>query len=374
MRRSLVDIFQHQGYQVETAETGQKAILKATESYFNVVLVDIKLPDFNGLDLLKALKEIHPSTECIIITGYASLENAIQALNWGAFAYQVKPFNMDELLSHVRQALEKQNHKQEIEQRIIENYDLYEQERKQRLQLQEEEKARSQFTNFLAHELGTPLTPILVCTRLLEERLSQEPNTLEARLIRNIINGAKTLETRLSDMLDLVRFQNNAFTLKMEPLDPGVILEEVVAQFYPLAEEKQQSLTLDLPKSLPLLVADGRRLKQVLLNLLSNAIKFTSPGDKVILQARVQGGDLVIEVEDTGPGIPTEEQEKLFQPYYRSEASRHSLPGLGLGLVISKQLVEAHGGRIWIHSDQGKGSTFGFSLPLGGHPKVGEEK
>jgi len=122
-------------------------------------------------------------------------------------------------------------------------------------------------------------------------------------------------------------------------------------------------LSIAVPASLAV-VADEQRLEQILLNLLSNAIKFTPEGGQIALRANTDTKSLIVEVQDTGPGISEEEQQKLFRPYYRISADRRRMPGIGLGLVITKQLVELHGGRIWIQSEPGKGSTFAFSLPL----------
>ena len=119
-----------------------------------------------------------------------------------------------------------------------------------------------------------------------------------------------------------------------------------------------------LPPSLPLVWADKERLRQVVLNLLINASKFTPEGGKITLKAKEKDTSLVMEIQDTGPGIPEEEQQRLFQPYHRQITDREHLSGLGLGLALCKYLVELHNGKIWVESQVGKGSTFGFSIPL----------
>jgi len=121
---------------------------------------------------------------------------------------------------------------------------------------------------------------------------------------------------------------------------------------------------MDLPSSLPIIHGDGQRLEQVVLNLMTNATKFTPKGGNITLRARKRDDGLVIEVQDTGIGIAKDEQARLFQPYSRLNADRQRHPGLGLGLALAKQVVELHGGKIWVESEPGKGSTFSFSLPL----------
>jgi len=120
---------------------------------------------------------------------------------------------------------------------------------------------------------------------------------------------------------------------------------------------------MEVPEGLKL-VADGQRIEQILLNLLSNAIRVTPEGGRITLKASNESNRLVIKVQDSGPGIPPEEKQKLFRPYYHLSTDRASIPGMGLGLAITKQLVELHGGTIWVQSEPGKGSTFSFSLPL----------
>jgi PAS domain S-box-containing protein len=241
--------------------------------------------------------------------------------------------------------------------------ELYETEKRQRLQLEEQNRATNLFINVLAHELKTPLTPVLACTRMMAQEFSREAGSREARLINSIVGGAESLDARLSDLLDLAKFQIGGFSLNVAPVNAKILLEMTASQIQPLAERNGQHLMLDLPKRLPLLKADGQRLEQVLRNLIGNAIKFSPKGSSILLQAMVRPHELLVEVKDAGPGIPLEEQERLFQPYYRREGDRQR-PGLGLGLALCKQLVEAHGGKIWVNSQVGKGSTFGFSIPL----------
>jgi len=152
--------------------------------------------------------------------------------------------------------------------------------------------------------------------------------------------------------------------LNPEPMDPRQLLQRTVDEEIPVAMRNGQTLTARLPDSLPIVVADEERFRQIVLNLLNNAIKFTPPGGKIVLKARLEGDNLVVEVQDTGVGISKEEQKLLFEPYRSLESEHERLSGLGLGLSLSKKLVELHGGQIWVKSEKGKGSTFGFSIPL----------
>jgi signal transduction histidine kinase len=160
--------------------------------------------------------------------------------------------------------------------------------------------------------------------------------------------------------------------LKSELVDPLQLLRWVVDDMAPVISNHGQSLTLELSSSLPSVWADEGRLRQVVLNLLSNASKFTPRGGKITLRARELDSTLVVEIQDTGPGIAEADQRRLFEPYHRLESDREQLSGLGLGLALCKTLVQLHGGRIWVKSRAGEGSTFGFSVPLKGDEQQSE--
>jgi PAS domain S-box-containing protein len=238
---------------------------------------------------------------------------------------------------------------------------LYEQERKLRQELEAEMKRRVEFTRALAHELKTPLTPVMASSELLVAELRAEPLL---SLAKNINRGASNLNNRIDELLDLARGEIGMLQLKPELVDLLKLLREVAGDMTPVASSHGQSLVLELPPSLPLAWADEGRLRQVVLNLLNNASKFTPEGGKIILRAREDDANLIVEVQDTGRGITIEEQQRLFEPYHRLESDREHLSGLGLGLALCKTLVELHGGRIWVQSQAGKGSIFGFSVPL----------
>jgi PAS domain S-box-containing protein len=238
---------------------------------------------------------------------------------------------------------------------------LYEQERKLRQELEAEMKRRVEFTRALAHELKTPLTPVMASSELLVAELKQEPLL---SLAKNVNRGAANLNNRINELLDLARGEIGMLQIRSETVDIGKLLREAAQDMTPVAGGKNQSLTLELPDSLPLVKGDGGRLRQVVLNLLNNACKFTPEGGRITLRARRDGTNLIMEIQDTGRGITEEEQKRLFEPYHRLESDREHLSGLGLGLALSKALVGLHGGRIWVESKAGKGSTFSFSIPL----------
>ena len=230
------------------------------------------------------------------------------------------------------------------------------------IETKEEEWLR--FIDTLSHELKTPLTSIIAAAGLLAEELEAGGDHSHRRLIQTIIQNANTLETRLAELLDIVKTGTGEIQLQLEPVDLKSLLRGTGMQISPLIQGKGQHLEIDLPPSLPIIRGDGHRLEQVVLNLLNNATKFSAEGRNIVLRARSHDTEIVVEVQDSGIGIAPEEQSRLFKPYSRLNSDRQSHPGLGLGLALAKQVVELHGGKIRVESEPGKGSTFSFTLPI----------
>jgi PAS domain S-box-containing protein len=238
---------------------------------------------------------------------------------------------------------------------------LYQQEKDLRKQLEDEMRRRVEFTRALAHELKTPLTPMLISSQALVSNLKDE---LLLSFARNINRGASNLNSRIDELLDLAKGEIGMLQLTSGPLDILPLLHEVIEYVSPVALNREQTLVAEIPPSLPVVKADKVRLRQVVLNLMNNALKYTQERGKIILRVGKQEDTLIIEVEDNGPGIDEKEQAQLFEPYHRSRVGGERLSGLGLGLSLCKTLVELHGGKIWVKSQVGKGSVFTFSIPL----------
>jgi signal transduction histidine kinase len=229
------------------------------------------------------------------------------------------------------------------------------------METKEEEWLR--FIDTLSHELKTPLTSIIAAAGLLAEELETSRDESYQKLIQTIIQNANTLETRLAELMDIVKTGSGKLQLQLEPVDMKSLIRGTCMQVSPLLQGKGQNLDIDMPPSLPIIHGDGPRLEQVVLNLLTNAVKFTPEKGTISVKAHREEDGLIVEIKDTGIGIPKEEQDRLFKPYSRISSDRQRHPGLGLGLALSKQIIELHGGKIWVDSEQGKGSTFSFLLP-----------
>ena len=249
----------------------------------------------------------------------------------------------------------------ELERAEAKLQEAYEKERKLRQEIEAEAERKILFTRALVHELKTPLTPVLASSELLVSELREEPYL---SLAQNIHRGAANLNRRIDELLDLARVEIGMLEVNPKAVDANQLLPAIADDMKAMVTSNGQSLVVTIPPYLSPVWADEERLRQIVLNLLINASKFTPEGGTITLRAKEENSNLVVEVEDTGPGIPKEEQKQLFQPYHRQIPDREHLSGLGLGLALCKYLVELHGGKIWVQSEIGKGSTFGFSIPL----------
>jgi PAS domain S-box-containing protein len=227
----------------------------------------------------------------------------------------------------------------------------------------EAEDLKSTFISVISHELKTPLALITGYAETLDRDDVRWDDETVRESLAIIKEESARLNRLIEDLLDAARIEAGALKLKMSYVRVDELARSVVETLRPL--ERDRLIALDFPTDLPAVFADPERIRQVLRNLVSNAIKYSPPDSLIRVGGRVQNGEVVLFVSDEGEGIPAEEQQRLFQRFTRGSAGRHT-PGAGLGLYLSKAIVEAHGGRIWVESTPGEGSTFYFSLPIEG--------
>jgi DNA replication and repair protein RecF len=243
----------------------------------------------------------------------------------------------------------------------LDNCRLYEAERQRAQKMQALARLKGDFLMTASHELRTPLTSIRTAGEmLLEEEERQDHGGPRTRLARSIVKGASRLTALVTDMVDVSRQGDPVALLDREPIGVGDVVSNAVAQVQPLVESKGQTLDVDLPSGgRPQVLVDRRRFEQVLVNLLSNAHRYTSSGERIALDVQEKGEEVIISVCDSGPGIPEEEREVIFEPFYRGPRG-----GLGLGLAIARSLAELHGGSLWLEESSAQGSTFRIAIPL----------
>jgi signal transduction histidine kinase len=246
----------------------------------------------------------------------------------------------------------------------IENVRLFDEIQDKSRQLEEASQHKSQFLANMSHELRTPLNAILGYTELMADGAYGEPSEKMLGILQRLEANGRHLLGLINDVLDLSKIEAGQLELELSDYTVQDIAQTVRSTLEPLAADKKLAFKVEVAPKLPSGRGDGRRLTQVLINLVGNAIKFTDAG-AVAIEAEAKDGSFYVSVRDTGPGISTADQAKLFQEFQQADnAITKKKGGTGLGLAISKRIIEMHGGKIWVESQLGQGSTFAFKLPV----------
>ena len=224
------------------------------------------------------------------------------------------------------------------------------------------DRMKDEFLAMTAHELKTPLTSMLSLVRQMLDRDLGKLNEKQEKALRIVSRGTERLGGSIEKILEISKLESGQMELNKEKIQLTPLIQDVVEQMKPMARLKKITLTQRITK-LPPVEADGKRVGTVLTNLIENAIKYTLNGGRVTVEAKQRGNQILVQVRDRGMGIAKKDIQKLFTKFFQVN---HTKPGAGLGLNISKMLVEAHGGKIRCESELGKGSTFSFTLPVKG--------
>jgi two-component system, OmpR family, sensor histidine kinase KdpD len=228
--------------------------------------------------------------------------------------------------------------------------------------VRQSEELKSTLLDALAHEFKTPLTPIkaAVTSMLADESLT--PSHKE--LLRIVNEEADRLNAMLTETIQMARIEAGKLQLSTTPQAVSTLINAQLEKHRAITEDRE--IRVDLPSGLPLVIADSELVGIVLWQLLSNAIQYTAPGSGLAIRARVLDDAVAVSIHDHGPGIPKQEQSHIFDKFFRSREHRDLIPGTGMGLAIAREIVRAHGGRIWVESEPGNGSEFTFTLPMAG--------
>lgn len=333
--------------QVTTASNGAEGLKRLDEAQPDLVFVDLKMPGLSGLEVLERIRARHPLMVVIVITGYATVNSAIEAMKTGAFDFLPKPHTPEELRLITRRGLE---HGRLVQQTVALR--------------REKEMLRENFAAIVSHELKAPLGALqqnlYALTDELAELLSDDQKERFARL-----------KIRLDDLLKLIHSWLRVFSVDInklketfQPISMADVLVKAVETAQPHATRKAIAIQTTVAEPLPRVNGDEGSLTEVLVNIIGNAVKYSFPDSKICVRAEAQGPQVLISVTDTGAGIAKEDLPHLFQDFVRGQAQPDGVSGCGLGLAISRRIVEVHGGSITVASELGKGSTFSFSLPV----------
>jgi signal transduction histidine kinase len=232
------------------------------------------------------------------------------------------------------------------------------------LELEAASRHKSEFLASMSHELRTPLNAILGFSQLLQQKLFGELNAKQEEYVGDIRTSGQHLLSLINDVLDLSKVEAGQIELDIAPFTLRDAVERGVAMVRERASKSGVAVAAEIGPEVQVVEADERRIQQVLFNLLSNAVKFTPAGGRIDVTAGRVGGEVEVAVTDTGPGIARDDRERIFEEFQQTDIGAKHHEGTGLGLALSKHLVELHGGRIWVESELGSGSRFVFRLPI----------
>jgi signal transduction histidine kinase len=349
-----------QGFQVDVAEHGVEGLRKLRESHYDLVLLDAMMPGMSGLELLERIQESDPSIICIMITGYATVDLAAQAMKQGAHDFLPKPFTADELLTVVHRGLEERLLRR-MQQKQRESEEEALQLKRTRQEIAKLEAIESRFMLIIVHELRNPAGVIKNYLQLM--RAGYVDGDEWDEYLAKVDGRASQLLRMLDDLLELAHLKEMLNLSKLQRVAAVDVLEKVVKKLQPLADAKGLALEREI-RAQATILAQPAHLESLWTNLIENAISYTRSG-QVRVTLDEQSGHMVTVVSDTGIGISTEEVTRIFQDFYRSEAAKAEAElGTGLGLPIVNQVVKIYQGTIRVDSMPGQGSSFTVSLPL----------
>jgi signal transduction histidine kinase len=372
LQRSL----EAQGHTVLLAEDGQQALDRIAQQPVDLVLLDIEMPVLDGYAVLERMKS-NPDLRAIpvvVISAIEEQEAAVRCIELGAEDVLPKPFNPVLLRARLQASLARKR-LHDLEQEYLAAL------ASAKAAAEAANDAKSSFLANVSHELRTPLTSVLgfakIARRQLDERVrpalptDESPQAADAAAavaridssLATIVSEGERLTALIDNVLDLAKIEAGRYELRRDRVDVAAVVDRAIAATAALADGKGLAVTRRLTGGTPDVIGDRDALVQVVVNLVSNAVKFTDRGEIAVAAGR-RDGHVVVSVSDTGIGLAPAQRDQIFEKFVQGSDPRTQKPrGTGLGLAICREIVERHGGRIWVASEPGRGSTFSFSLP-----------
>ncbi len=318
----------------------------------SVVLLDLNLPDSHGAETFRTVMSHSPDVPVVILSGQDDEGLALKAVHQGVQDYLIKgDITSKQLERAMRYAVERQA--------LLRSLEIT---RKQQLEF------KNQFLSHVSHELRTPLTCIHQYVTILLDGLAGPMAPEQTDHLKTVLKSVNQLHAMIRDLLEATRAESGKIRVEPRCISIGELIQQAATMMRPIARERQVGIEIGLDNRIPLVHADPDRILEVLINLTDNAIKFTAPEGSVMVKACMVEADenaVYVSVTDTGRGISPDAKALIFERLYQDpELIDNNRTGLGLGLYICRELVKLHGGKIWVASEPGQGSTFTFTLPL----------
>jgi len=375
---ALDSLLRREGVEIHRANSGVEALELLLQHEYAVALVDVQMPDMDGFELaelMRGTERTRPVPIIFVTAGAHSAQKTFQGYDSGAVDFLNKPLDPHVVTSKVQVFLELARKGHIIQNQLLETQDALRERDRALVEAREALQSRDEFLSIASHELNTPLTGLLLQLQMLQhqaKKLVPAPGSDQIVVSKDFVDRVekalsvsyrqgKKLSVLIDELLDLTRIRLGKLVLSKETVDLCALANETIERIKTAEVKKPLDLTFQCPPSLSG-YWDPLRIDQVITNLLSNAVKY---GNKSPIKISIthEGDSAVIVVSDEGLGIAPEMQEKVFQRFERAQAVNH-FSGLGLGLYITRQIVEAHGGQITVKSALNKGSEFTVRLPL----------
>ncbi|MCZ6623028.1 MAG: response regulator [Deltaproteobacteria bacterium] len=339
--RESMKMILHPFYNVYAAESGSDAIELLGQNAIDLVTLDLKMPGLPGIKVLEKVKQHDPDIEAIIITGYGSMDTAVEGLRLGAFDYIAKPFDVNHILSLVKCALDRRNAKL---------------------------KLRNLKTDFLAnvsHELRTPLSVVVGFVHLLLDQVLGEVTEEQKKVLEKVYRNSEDLLELIDNVLWMTSLEAGDSSQINEEFDIGMIVPETIKRHEKVLQDKGLRLSIELPVEGVHVIGDRTKIERIFQNLFSNAVKFTLQGQITVkAHPSADGKKVEIEIIDTGIGIQKDQLDAIFEPFHQVDSSlKRPFSGLGLGLTVARRMIDLLGGVLEIESEPGVGTHVLLRLP-----------
>jgi signal transduction histidine kinase len=328
-------------YNVHVAERGGQAIEMLKQHPVDLVTLDLKMPGFSGIHVLEKLKQHDPDIEAIIITGYGSLDTAIEGLRLGAFDYISKPFDVNHILSLVKRGLERRTAKSKLRQ------------------------VKSDFLSNISHELRTPLSVVVGFVYLLLNQVIGKLTDEQQKVLETVYRNSEELLELIDNVLWMTSLNAGDSTLSTEKFDAGEIIDETIKRYDRTLREKGLQVIVEKLDERVMIVNDRSKVERIFQNIFNNAVKFTSQG-KIDVKVSLAGNHSGVEIEilDTGIGIEKNKINSIFEPFQQVDSSpQRSFAGLGLGLTVARRMTDLVGGKLEITSKPNVGTRVLIKFP-----------
>ena len=347
VRDSCIQILAKGNYEIATAQNGNEGLELLEDFQPDLALVDLKMPGISGYEVLDHIHEYDSTIVTIVITGFATVDSAVESMKKGTYDFLPKPFKPDELRLIVQRGLERRK-------LILETIALR----------REKEMLREQFAAIVSHELKSPLGAV-------QQSMYGLVSDLEDKLSDEQKGKIERLQSRIADLIKLVNTWLRAISVDISTIRDNFEIISIVETISKAVENVQQhavrkDITIETSIEEPLASINGNEvtLVEALVNIIGNAVKYTQMGGHIAIAAREEAGKILVEIKDNGVGIATEDIPHLFDDFYVGKTKPEGERRSGVGLAITKRIIEAHDGSITVESELGKGSAFTVHLPL----------